>query len=190
VGNEQKRGTFANRFLLGFFMNETWIGPGCLPPPPPPGGWVDMEVEVLRDVPGFIEVDGGGKGTLVGDRPRSNGLRNTAADWTPPFVCSNDPFTYPNDGYRRRTKDRTLSLFRLSAGPARVSASPLITTQYGCGRSRGRIQRWITGEPRRSTNEAVRRINTISAHPQSPRLGSPVTISRFSLGCGRSEPLG
>ena len=40
-------------------MNETWIGPGCLSLPPPPGGWPDMEVEVVRDVPGFIEVDGG-----------------------------------------------------------------------------------------------------------------------------------
>jgi len=57
-GGGQKRGTFANLFLFGFFMNETWIGLGCLPPPPPPGGWVDMEVEVVWDVPGFIEVDG------------------------------------------------------------------------------------------------------------------------------------
>jgi len=55
---EEKRGTFANRFLLGFFMNETWIGPGCwLWLPPPPG-----EAEGLRDVPGFME---GGRGERV-----------------------------------------------------------------------------------------------------------------------------
>jgi len=55
-----KRETFANRFLFGFFMNETWIGCWLLPPPPPPsGGWVDMGAGGLRDVPRFME---GGKG--------------------------------------------------------------------------------------------------------------------------------
>ena len=60
-GQGRERGTLANRFLLGFFMNETWIVPGCWPRPPlPPGGWPDMEAEVLRDVPGYME--GAGEG--------------------------------------------------------------------------------------------------------------------------------
>jgi len=68
-GGGQKRGTFANRFLLGFFMNETWIGPCCwLLPPPPPGGGLDMEEP--RDVPGFMEGEGGRGRAGSGDRPR------------------------------------------------------------------------------------------------------------------------
>ena len=79
-----KRGTFANRFLFGFFMNETWIGCWLLPPPPPPpGGWVDMEAEGLRDVPRFIGVGREEEGIVgSGDRPSSKGIRATAAGWT------------------------------------------------------------------------------------------------------------
>ena len=67
LGESEERLTFANRFLLGFFMNETWNEPGwwLLPPPPPPGGWVDMEAEELRDVPGFMDGGREGEGVLV-----------------------------------------------------------------------------------------------------------------------------
>jgi len=80
-GEGEKRGTFANRFRFGFFMNETWIG--CwlvlLLLPPPPGGWLDMEAGGLRDVPGFMEDGKGGGG--YSDRPSSKGIRATAAGW-------------------------------------------------------------------------------------------------------------
>lgn len=75
----------ANRFLLEFFMNETWKEFGCwlLPPPPPPA---EMEVEASGDVPGFMGVGGrGGRVSIlvqvIASIGRSKGIRDKVADW-------------------------------------------------------------------------------------------------------------
>lgn len=59
-----------------------------------------------------------------------------------------DPFTYSNDGYRRRTKTGRFPFFVFRPVQPGLG-NPLITTQYGSGRSRGRIQRCIIGDSRR-----------------------------------------
>lgn len=110
-------------------MNETWIGPSCwlLPPLPlpPPGGWLDMEVEALGDVPGFIERGREEEGIRVQVIAKGQKVGETvpAVEDASPGL-SNDPRKNQKDGCRRRTTDGNPSLFWTSAGPARASASP------------------------------------------------------------------
>ena len=107
-------------------MNETWIG--CwlvlLLLLPPPGGWLDMEVEGLRDVPGFMEDGKGGRG--YSDRPSSKGMRATAAGWATSFGSSIDPRRNQSDAYRRSTTDGDPFLFWFSAAnpPANALSHP------------------------------------------------------------------